>query len=481
MLKVLGAVRLSRLTDESTSPVRQRERIDWWVSGQNARVVHVSEDLDVSGSVDPFDREGLGPWLTDNPPEEWDTLVAWKLDRISRSALDTLKLLEWCIQRNKRIVCVDDGIDSATQMGRVWVQLASIFAEVERTNIAERTLKGKAALRSTGRWTGEAVHYGYQAVKYRDGWYLELDSEAVKVILGVIKKVHEGHSIQGIADYLTDAGIPTPRDRQRILRGEEPKGKAWNGQTLFKLLSSKTLLGYTSHKGEIDTEVLKAPPILSTAEFQALQEEVSQRRNGKKVNRSTDASPLSGIAVCYNCGEKLYHRGQTVDGTLYRYYHCRWNRCTQSIKAEHLEQILEDEFLAQVGDAEVYEDVFVPGSDVSTELESATFALEELSQAMSRASSRAARQSLTERINSLDERIAELEQLPQEPARWERRSTGRTYAQQWESSDTQQRRKLIVAAGIRLQAKHEGRGRAAHQHGMLRFHLNVPQDILDRL
>ncbi|MBN3459219.1 recombinase family protein [Mycobacterium sp. DSM 3803] len=125
-LRVLGAVRLSRLTDESTSPVRQRERISWWASGNDATVTYVSEDLDTSGAVDPFKRESLGKWLTDTPPEPWDVLVAWKLDRISRSSMDTETLLRWCLERGKRIVCVDDGIDTDTQMGQVWVKLASI-------------------------------------------------------------------------------------------------------------------------------------------------------------------------------------------------------------------------------------------------------------------------------------------------------------------------------------------------------------------
>jgi site-specific DNA recombinase len=68
MLNALGTVRLSHSTDESTSPARQRQRIDWWTGGNAATPVDVAEDLDVSGSVSPFDRDQLGPWLTDRPP-----------------------------------------------------------------------------------------------------------------------------------------------------------------------------------------------------------------------------------------------------------------------------------------------------------------------------------------------------------------------------------------------------------------------------
>ena len=86
-LRVLGALRLSRNTDESTSPKRQTERIEWWSGGHDGELVHIAEDLDVSGKVSPFDRDGLGEWLKEENAHKWDVLVAWKLDRISRSAV----------------------------------------------------------------------------------------------------------------------------------------------------------------------------------------------------------------------------------------------------------------------------------------------------------------------------------------------------------------------------------------------------------
>ena len=47
-LRALGAIRLSKVADESTSPARQRERIDWWASGNDADLVDVTSDLGVS-------------------------------------------------------------------------------------------------------------------------------------------------------------------------------------------------------------------------------------------------------------------------------------------------------------------------------------------------------------------------------------------------------------------------------------------------
>src|SRR5690606_676839 len=196
-LRVLGAVRLSRLTDESTSPARQREAIEGWATVHAATVTAVVEDLDVSGAVSPWDRPGLGPHLSDPAlVASWDVLVVWKLDRLSRSALDTLRLLEWARENGKRVVAVADSLDSASTMGQVWIQLSAIFAEVERTNIRERVLAARRYLRSAGKHGGGRPPYGYRSVPDgRGNRVLDLDPEAADVVREIVERVLSGESL----------------------------------------------------------------------------------------------------------------------------------------------------------------------------------------------------------------------------------------------------------------------------------------------
>ena len=79
MHRVLGRIRLSRLTTESTSAARQRELIEQWAAMHDHTVIGYAEDLDVSGSVDPFEAPALSPWFREDRRGEWDILVAWKL------------------------------------------------------------------------------------------------------------------------------------------------------------------------------------------------------------------------------------------------------------------------------------------------------------------------------------------------------------------------------------------------------------------
>ncbi len=57
-MRVLGRIRLSRMTEESTSAARQREIIEMWAKSNDHEIVGWAEDIDVSGSVDPCRCEG---------------------------------------------------------------------------------------------------------------------------------------------------------------------------------------------------------------------------------------------------------------------------------------------------------------------------------------------------------------------------------------------------------------------------------------
>src|SRR5690242_20136255 len=77
--RALLSVRLSILTDDTTSPIRQE--LDLWRQANNdrARVVGVARDLNVSATkVPPWKRKELGEWLNNRAPE-FDTLYFWKL------------------------------------------------------------------------------------------------------------------------------------------------------------------------------------------------------------------------------------------------------------------------------------------------------------------------------------------------------------------------------------------------------------------
>ncbi len=81
---------------------------------------------------------------------EGDTLVVWKLDRLSRSALDLINLLAEFRQEGIDFICTTQGLDTRTPIGRFTYQMFAAFAELEREMISERTKAGIEIAREQG-------------------------------------------------------------------------------------------------------------------------------------------------------------------------------------------------------------------------------------------------------------------------------------------------------------------------------------------
>jgi DNA invertase Pin-like site-specific DNA recombinase len=85
---------------------------------------------------------------------EGDTLVVWKLDRLSRSLKDVLHILERVSEAGAGFRSLTEAIDTTTPAGRMMMQMVGSFAEFERAMIRERTSAGLAAARAEGRVGG---------------------------------------------------------------------------------------------------------------------------------------------------------------------------------------------------------------------------------------------------------------------------------------------------------------------------------------
>lgn len=500
-LRVLGRLRLSRSTDESTSIERQRDVIQQWADANGHHVVGWAEDVDVSGSVDPFDTAALGEWLNQRAPE-WDAVCAWKLDRLGRNAIQLNRLFGWCQEHGKTVVSCSESIDLGSWAGRMLASVIAGLAEGELEAIRERQRSSRAKLRESARWPGGKPPYGYRAVP-RDGggWSLQVDPEASEVVRRIVDDLLDGTPITQIARELTTEGYRTPSQYYAAKRAglpalrwtadETPTGK-WAATPLRNMLRSKALRGFAHHNGETVRDehgqpVQLAEPLVTLDEWELIQAALDRTQDARKDARRTEASPLAGLVTCNAlvdgqvCGSKLHHDRNTINrGSKvydYRYYRCSIRAHTM-IPAEMLEQAAEQAFLEEYGTALVRERIWVPGDSRESELREAVTALGELTKAAGRAVSATAKQLLQTQLDALDARIVELESAPAREAHWEYRSTGETYRDAWESADTAARRDLLARSGIKMSASVSGVDgrRSAGNPGALRLDLGaMPQ------
>lgn len=115
---------------------------------KSLRVAGCRRIFEESASGGRWDRPELQRML--DQLREGDTVVVWKLDRLSRSLKDVLHIMERIADAGAGFRSVTENIDTTTPAGRMMMQMVSSFAEFERAMIRERTSAGLAAARAEG-------------------------------------------------------------------------------------------------------------------------------------------------------------------------------------------------------------------------------------------------------------------------------------------------------------------------------------------
>ena len=450
---MLGVVRLSKDTDDSTSVQRQRQTVTAWALANGHEVIGWAEDLDVSGSVSPWERPSLGPWL--DRPDSFDVICAWRLDRLSRRVVHLAQLVEWTRERGIGLASASEGFDVTSAMGRVFVSILGALAEGELEAIRERAKASHTHLMKVGRFRGGPVPFGYRPVKADKGYRLEIDPETADVMREIVRRISADESTNSVCRWLNADRIPTPMDAQRLRLGKPTTGAEWRVGNLIKMLRSTTLLGLAEQsemrkeadgrtrrinrpiRDEDGMPLQRAEPLITRAAWETLQRTLDRNGNKRAGNRH-GGSMLLRVAYC-ECGEPMY-RARSRDRWYYRCgLRSRSGRdCpagTPSIGADTLEPATGDTFLKIAGMVEIVRRELILGSSHREELAAVERAMAELredrvsglySGADGTADYRAT-------YGRLEARRTALKALPDVPDTWAQVPTGETYADRFAS------------------------------------------------
>lgn len=531
MARVLGVVRLSRETDESTSVARQRQVITDWCAQNGHTLAGWAEDVGVSGGVAPWDRPELGQWLPStigkgatasverkawaaSRASDFDIICVWRLDRLTRRLLHLSAMVEFANDYDKGIISTSEGFDIGSSLGKMFAQILGVLAEGELAAIKARAKDSFVHLMSEGRWRGGFVPYGYVAVKAETGkgWHLEPDEVTAGTLREIFRRiVVEGESSNSVVRWLNASGVPTPLDAQRLRAGKASGGCEWRVANLLKMLRSPALLGHAELtekgkdkagnptsisrvvRGADGMPVQRAEPLLSREDYDRLQAVLdgnSTRKTGKRINGSL----LLRVAFC-ECGEPLYK----VRGRTHQYYRCGLRArvskgcpTNPSIRVDLLEQTVTETFLAMVGGIEVVRRVFVPGTDQAADLAAVDRALGEAraDRAAGLYSSTRGAEDYRAMYGALEARRQAIGALPARGDLYRAEPTGETYAGRWERTTTEaERAAFLRESGIRVILHKENVETPplpvidvdAEGHVGGRVHFEIPSNLKERL
>lgn len=490
--RALIVVRLSRLMDESTSAQRQEEDCRALCERKGWEVVGVASDLNVSaGKSSPFERPALSAWLGDGGSDpgrsaEFDVIVFWRLDRLVRSVIQLWELLIWADDRVTLVSATEAMFDTSKTEGKLMMTLVGYVAEIELSAIRERTAADQHQRIITGRYRGAVPSWGYMPVKQQDGWVLVPDPEQVEQINRAVGKILEGGSLNSVAREFNQAGELTPRDRNDIRQGREPKGRRWTTGRLKGMLQSKALLGYQVVRDPVldadgkprrdrrgqkiyhpeprvvigkDGEPLRrAEPVLDRRVWDQLQKEIASREITIKNEKSD--SLLLHVVVCGVCGRYAYI--QRPGNGRKPTYRCRsvqeGQRCspkTVQVDAGWIEAAVTNSFLGVFGDSVRTVRVWDPGQDDSERIAELEEFIDALVSDMARQKPGSkARQSLSDQLDAYQDELDRLQERGVQAPGWKWKPTEETVRQWWERSSVKQRNQYLAECGVTATFEH---------------------------
>ena len=132
-----------------------------------------------------------------------DFVLVFKLSRFGRNAADVLNSLQTMQDYGVNLICVEDGIDSSKDAGKLMISVLSAVAEIERENIRTQTMAGREQKAKEGKWNGGFAPYGY---KLENGQLLIADDEVEIIRIIYDRYIHTNSGINGVASYLNDNG-----------------------------------------------------------------------------------------------------------------------------------------------------------------------------------------------------------------------------------------------------------------------------------
>lgn len=244
--------------------------------------------IDGGFSGSNLERPAVKRLMDDVKDKKIDVVIVYKLDRISRSQKDTLYLIEEIFNPNNiGFVSIKENFDTTTPFGKAMIGILSVFAQLERETIYERTRMGMLERVKSGLWMGGGIRplgYDYD----RNTGTLVRKTKQAEMILWVYKLYLEGMSPENICDTLGMSG-------ERVVRA---------------VLKSPVYIGMIPYKGNLYEG--KHEPIISKEMWDEVQTMIENRgKNDLKKSKYL----LSGMVYCGYCGAKFRYQKWTPTTT----------------------------------------------------------------------------------------------------------------------------------------------------------------------
>lgn len=333
------------LEQEFNSLDAQREACEAYIKSQKGAgwlaLPELYDDGGISGGT--MERPALQRLLTDIAAGRVDTVIVYKVDRLTRSLRDFARIVDAFDAKSVSFVSVTQQFNTTTSMGRLTLNMLLSFAQFEREVTGERIRDKIAASKQKGMWMGGPPPLGYDV---NDRKLVVNDTEA-RTVRQIFCRYVALRSVHCLKHELDRDGIVSKARRDR--NGNAKGGMPIAVGALYHILQNKMYRGEMVHKGRT------YPGRHDAIVDQKLWEEAQESLATNRVERSTRtkaANPSLLAGLVYDAdGVRMSPTHAIKNGARYRYYvsqslikRSRASPCVSAcrIPAADLEALVED-------------------------------------------------------------------------------------------------------------------------------------------
>ena len=275
------------------------------------------------------DRPAFQQMLEDMKNGLINYIVAYKLDRVTRSVRDLELLISTLEDYHCFLICDRDDVNTSTANGRFFVRMLTVLSQLEIEIVSERTKFGLNGAIKSGHIPGKCP-FGY----YRDSdKTLKINNSTKDLVVRIFEMYLEGKSYQTIANILNSEKINSPTK------------KKWIDSTIDRIINNKIYIGdYERYRldNSKETEVFMnvAPAIITRAMWEEVQKQKEKNQRSYCRNR---VYIFFQKLVCPTCGSIMTCKGAGGKKVKYLYYYC--DNCNLYYNEAEIENCLIDYIL----------------------------------------------------------------------------------------------------------------------------------------
>ena len=228
-----------------------------------------------------MERPALKQMLEDMARGLVNTVVVYKVDRLSRSILDFHNMMKYFEKYGANFVSITQSFDTSTSMGKLTLNMLLSFAQLEREVSAERVRDKIRASKAKGLWMGGNPPLGYDVVNKK---LIPNEAEAAN-LRHLFEKYLELQSVNALTEYAAAHNIHAKQwtTAKGITKGGRPIAK----MSMHRILRDRTYIGQIVNKTNGTTAQGEHAAILSTELFNRVQVALRNNANNKSETRGS--------------------------------------------------------------------------------------------------------------------------------------------------------------------------------------------------